>query len=276
MNTAANNTAANNETDAPNDAPIQASKFVTTQAGKLVKSKTRFYLALVLDVIHNHGGIYPRGYPASVALVCPTLDTVIAKYCTIIKPAISGTHALHLATFAPTEQGLDQATEWLTNQSKLGGYSMSLEDSVRFFKGAWSVQQEKAQKDADQQARQAAAITAVAAAAAERTANGAHAATLKDATTALVNAAHKEEQSILSTLHAPSVFPPLKDVEPAVATLGGDQHTTLLYVTEKADGVVLLGGLDTLSLETICALADTITAQRDAMLKAADLELLAA
>lgn len=123
-----------------------ASKFIKSEGAKLARSHTRLYLALILDVIQNHKGTAPRGYPAAVAEAVPELGSMVSKYCTIISPAIASAHLEVLCAFPATASGLDEAVQWFSNQSRLAGYTLSLEDSVRFFKGKWSVKAQKEQE----------------------------------------------------------------------------------------------------------------------------------
>lgn len=126
---------------------VPASAFITREVVAFERSHTRLYLAILLDVIHSHKAVAPRGYPAMLATLAPNLRD-LPKYCTVIKPAMASKHAQTLKEFPATAQGLGDAVKWYTNQAKLGGYTLSHADMVSFFKGSISAKQKAAILDA--------------------------------------------------------------------------------------------------------------------------------
>lgn len=226
---------------------VQAAKgFIAREIGRFARSHSALYCALILDVIHTHGGTQPRGYPASVQLVAPDLPC-IGKYCTVINPALSSPHLSTLATFPATADGVSAAVKWLENQTKLAGYTLSLEDIIRFFKGKWSTAAQRA-ADAEaakhiQEKRTQSAIESTT----QRAVKEAHA------------KAHREaEQDILSTI---VTLPQRGESAPHTTApgpvVGADWVAHSVTVSTKGDELTITG-LDSLSPEHLCKMMEQI------------------
>lgn len=133
---------------------VPASAFITREVVAFERSHTRLYLAILLDVIHSHKAVAPRGYPAMLATLAPNLRD-LPKYCTVIKPAMASKHAQTLKEFPATAQGLNDAVKWYTNQASIGGYTLSHADMVSFFKGSISAKAKAAILSAANEQKQA-------------------------------------------------------------------------------------------------------------------------
>lgn len=252
---------------APDSTPTLASRFISNEVSKFSRSHTRLYLALILDVIHAHAAIQPKGYASMLETLAPHMP-MLPKYCTVINPALASTHAQTLSSFPATNDGLSKAVAWLENQSSLQGYTLSLEDTKRFFQGKWSV---KAQAQAAKDAADTLQAERTAAAALKASENEAKAVQETNESNAREEGSNKRSKAIQSKLESVITMTPRPagtDVAPlAGPVLHDGWQTTMICVHEKGDSVKLTG-LDTLSAEAIMSMMEFLNTHMLAMLDA--------
>lgn len=260
----------------PDSAPTHATRFISNEVAKFARSNTRIYLALILDVIHGHAAVQPRGYAAMLTALAPHLS-MLPKYCTVINPALRSKHAEELASFPATVDGLSKAVAWYENQSDKAGYSLSLEDMVRYFKGEWSVKAQAQAKADAMRLAQTTDVQAAADAATKREEEGAAQATAKASREAASHQRSKDTQSALEALTPDT--PEDQHVSNVVSMIGAPVlsegwNSSMVVVHTKGEDVKITG-LDSLSDEGSLALFEALSALITARVEAAQTQLAA-
>lgn len=228
---------------------VTVSRFMHAEAVKFERSHTRVYLALILDVLHNHNGVRPATYTADLLAVAP--NVLWGKFLQVVKPALNSKHKETLASFAANGKGLDEAQAWFENQAKLAAYTLSLEDMNNFFseRPSTKAQREQAAKD-NKDALTDKAASVLTQAIQETARKGA----ADSVSAARSVAAQVEAESVAPTVFA---FP-----TPDHALVGDLLADTIAQVTIASVGESFaVHGLDALNDEQMLALFDAVSAK---------------